>query len=128
MAVVPPGNAFGVIQPQQFTPRDPIQNAPELAIRIGTDVRRRRLALRTAFQIEAQPVTADTSDTPFGRLHPASLAKGAVVHVGAIGEVPDLIGWMTGQHVTMPTIMAPRQEPRFGQQSAPPLPDDSALG
>src|SRR3984885_15432152 len=98
MPLVPAWDAFSVVQPQQFAPRDPIQHAPQLAVRIGTDVRRCRLAPGTARQVEAKPVTADTSNAPFNRLHPASLAKGAVVHVGAVGEVPHLIGWSSGQH------------------------------
>src|SRR6478609_10743521 len=112
MAVMPTRHALGRIQTQQFAPRDPIQHTPHFVTGVGTDISRRRLSPGTAFQIEAQSVAPYPRDAPFARLHAAPFAKRAVVHVGAIGEIPNQIGWTPGESLTVPTVMKARQSPR----------------
>lgn len=49
-------------------------------------------ALWAAVKIEAQPVARRASHAPFERLPLPPPEKDAVLHVGAEGEVPDLVG------------------------------------
>jgi hypothetical protein len=49
------------------------------------------LASGSAIEIEAQPITLDVAGTVLERLDATSDGKGALMHIGAIGEIPDLI-------------------------------------
>jgi hypothetical protein len=55
------------------------------------EVCRSSLASRPALEVEAQPITLDAAGTVLDRLNATSDPKGAVMHIGAIGEIPDLV-------------------------------------
>ena len=76
------------------------------------------LAPGSAIEIEAKPVALDAAGTTLERLYAATSAKGAVVHIGSIGEIPHLLPWSAAKASTSIAIIAARQEPG--------PPDDSA--
>jgi hypothetical protein len=49
------------------------------------------LTLGSAIEIEAEPIALDATGTAFEYLDSSSNPKGAVVHIGAIGEIPDRV-------------------------------------
>ena len=104
---------------QQVATGDAVEHAPHFALGIDADIRRRRLATRVAVQVEAQAIAFHAANAPLGRLHAAPLPEGAVVHVGAVGEVPHRIGRVPLQYVAVPAIVVARQEPGFCQEPAP---------
>jgi len=96
---------------QQIRPRDPVQHAPHLAIRVGRDVGRRGLADRPALEVEAQPVSRHPAGPPFARAHAPPFAEGAVVHVGAEREVPDLVRRPPSDFEPVQPVVELRQRP-----------------
>src|SRR3954451_7450731 len=52
VTIMPAGDAFGGVEPQQFAPRDAIQYAPKLAVRIDTNVGRSCFALWPPVEVE----------------------------------------------------------------------------
>src|SRR5467141_2892101 len=91
MAVTPTRHAFGPVEANEIAARDLVENSPDFRLRIGTDIGRRRSSDRVAFEVEAESIATNAAGPRFERAHTAPLAEGAVVHVGAKGQVPDLI-------------------------------------
>ena len=91
MTVAAPGHSFCRIQANQIAPRDAVEHPPDFRVRIGVQVCRSSLASGAPLEIEAQPITSDVAGTVLERLDSASDSKGAVMHVGTIGEIPDLV-------------------------------------
>src|SRR5215831_5450519 len=122
MAIALARNPFRRVQPQQVAPRDAVQHAPYLGIGIAGEVCWRRLAPGPAFQIEPEPEPLDPGRPAFERPDAAADAKRAVVHVGAIGEIPDLLGWSADKANTAQWIVNARNQPGLGGQSPQPAP------
>ena len=72
-------------------PRDAVEHAPNFRLRVGLQICRSGFSIGTAFEIEAQPITLDAAGAAFERLDATPDLKGAVMHVGAIGEIPNLV-------------------------------------
>src|SRR6202790_5578509 len=88
-----PWDTLGGVQTDQFAPGEPVENAPDLRPRVREKVGGGSFALGPPLKIEAQAEAAHPAGPPIGRAHATPSAKDAVVHVGAIGEVPDhLVG------------------------------------
>src|SRR4051812_18519063 len=47
-----------------------------------------------------------------------SNTKGSVVHIGAVGEVPDFVAWSTEEANASIAIVAAREEPGFRDEAA----------
>lgn len=87
--------------------------------RLRAQVGRRRLAERSAVEVEAQAIPRCSADAPLERLHAAPAAERLVVHVGAIGEVPDLVGRPAGERQTAQQVVTGRKPPRHREPSTP---------
>src|SRR5271154_1737968 len=93
VAITPSGYSFGRVQTDQIAPGYAIEHAPDLGIRIEAQIRRRRLPLGPAFQVEAEPIPLDPTGPALERPDTPSDAKRGLMHVGAVSEIPDLIAW-----------------------------------
>src|SRR5215469_17052213 len=91
MAIPATRHSFGQVQAHQVASLDTVKDAPNFRVRVGMQVCRRGPAFGAAIKIEAQLVPFETTGTILPCLYAAANAKGAVVHVGAIGKVPDLL-------------------------------------
>jgi hypothetical protein len=103
--------SFRRVKSQQVASRDPVKYAPNLRARVGVQICRCGFAFRPAIEIEAQPVALDSAGTTLERLYAATSAKSAVVHVGSIGEIPDLLPWPAVEVSASIAIIVARQEP-----------------
>jgi hypothetical protein len=63
-------------------------------------------SLRSTIEIEPQPITLDAAGAVLERLDATSDAKGAVMHIGAISEIPDLVVRPTRKAMTVQGIIA----------------------
>jgi hypothetical protein len=97
MAVPAPRYSLRRVKAQQVASRDPVKYAPNLRLRVGMQVCRCGLPLGSAIEIEAQPIALDTAGTTLECLYTAPNTKGAVVHIGAIGEIPNLLPWSAAE-------------------------------
>ena len=91
MAVAPTRDALGPVEVDEAAARDLVEHAPDFRLWIGTDIGGRRSSDRAAFEIEAESIATNAAGPRFERAHTSPLAEGAVVHVGAKGQIPDLI-------------------------------------
>src|SRR6185295_10853631 len=91
---------------------------PRLPRWVGQQVCRRGSTLWAAIEIEAQPVSFDAAGTMLECLDTASNAKGAVVHIGAVGKVPDLLPRPPAQASAAVSVIAARHQPRLGGEPA----------
>src|SRR5260370_133354 len=96
---------------QQLASRDPVKHAPNLRQRVGMQVCGCGLTPGSAVEIKAQPIALDTTGTTLECLYAAPNAKGAIVHVGAIGEIPDLLPWSAAGASASIAVIAARQAP-----------------
>src|SRR6516164_7053056 len=112
------GNPLCRIETQQIAARDLVEHTPDLALRVRRQIGRCRAAPGPAFEIEAQAITADAPDALVDRPHAASHAEGAIVHVRAIGKVPNVLTRSPGQSQAVQPIIAPREHPRPGDEPA----------
>jgi len=71
-----------------------------------------------AIEIEAKPVALDAAATACERLHATANAKGIVVHISAISEVPDLIPGFAGEVSATTAVIAAREKPGYRDQPA----------
>src|SRR5215831_14066458 len=83
-------NTLARIESKQVAAGYLVQHAPHLRLGIRCQIGRRRPPLWPALEVEAEAIAADAADALIDRPHAAALPKGAVVHVGAVGEVPDV--------------------------------------
>jgi hypothetical protein len=108
MAVTPPRYSLRRVKAQQVASRDPVKHAPNLRMRVGMQVCRCSLAPGSSVEIEAQPIALDTAGTTLECLYAAPNAKRAVVHIGAIGEIPDLLPWSAAKASASTSIITAR--------------------
>src|SRR6516164_6242475 len=87
--VTPVRNALCGVQPNQVAPRDRVEDTLDLCLRVGVQISGRGSTSWPTLQIETQPIPTHSADAPLERAHAAPIAKGAVVHVGAVREIPD---------------------------------------
>src|SRR5262249_17323249 len=87
-------------------------------VRIGKEIGRRRLSARAPFEVEAQSIAVHAARTPFQRTHAAPFAEGAVVHVGTIGEIPDLFARPADERQAVHLVETPGQPPRLSDEPA----------
>ena len=106
-----PGTPSVEVKAQQVASRDPVKYAPNLGVGVRVQICRCGLAPGSAIEIEAKPVALDAAGTTLERLYAATSAKGAVVHIGSIGEIPHLLPWSAAKASTSIAIIAARQEP-----------------
>ena len=117
--VSPPGNAFCGLQTDKLAARDFVKDAPDLCACIGAHIGIDGPARGPRpLKVETEPVAADPARTPLARTHAAPLAKNAVVHIGAIGEVPDFLLRWANKSDTVQAIQAPGSRPRAGHEPA----------
>jgi hypothetical protein len=72
----------------------------------------------TTIEIEAKPVTLNAAGTALERFDATAIPERRFMHVGTIGEIPDLVLWSAEQASAPAAVIAAREEPR--------LPDDPA--
>src|SRR5215472_13004747 len=114
MAVPAPRHSFCGVQEHQIASGDPVKYTPNLCVGVGRQICRRGSPFGPAIEIEAKPVPADAAGAAFEWLYAAPDAKRAVVHVGPIGEVPDLFPWSAEKVYAAIAVIAARQQPRPG--------------
>src|SRR5262249_4080583 len=112
------GNAFGSVQAQKVPAGEIVEDPPDLSVRIGKEIGGRRLSARAPLEMEAQAVAAHTARTPLQRAHASTRAEGAVVHVGTVGEVPDLFAGRADEWQAVRPVETPGQPPRFSDEPA----------
>src|ERR1700745_47034 len=100
MAVPATRHSFRRVKAQQVASRDPVKYAPNLRVGVGVQICGCGLAPGSAIEIEAKPVALDAAWTTLERLYAATSAKGAVVHIGSIGEIPHLLPWSSAKERT----------------------------
>ena len=106
MAITPPRDSLSQIQTHKVAPRDAVEHAPDLSIRVKAQVCWRGLSLGPAYQIEAYSIAVDAAGAALKRLDGTSDPKGAVMHVGAVGEIPDLVVRPTWEAMATDRIIA----------------------
>jgi hypothetical protein len=86
-----PWNTLRGVQTDEVAPGDVVEDAPHLSFRVGEKGGGGGLAPGSSIKIEAQAEAAHSAGPPIERSHTTPSTKGAVVHVGAIGEVADAL-------------------------------------
>ena len=87
--IPPPRYAFRGAQTNKIAACDLVKDTPNLRGRIRAQISIDRPASWGALEVETQPVSPDPPRAPLARTHTAPVEKRAVVHIGAIREVPD---------------------------------------
>jgi hypothetical protein len=80
-----------------------------------------------ANEIEAKPVALDAGGATLKRLDAAANPERTLIHVGAIGEIPNLVGWQAGQTSAPVTVVAAREKPRLRDKPAQLKPEIAML-
>ena len=107
--IPPPRNAFRGAQTNKIAACDLVKDTPNLRWRIGAQISIDGPASGKTLEVETQPVSPDPPRAPLARTHTAPVEKRAVVHIGAIGQVPDFL-W-GGPMRRMPCTRKARRRP-----------------
>src|SRR6516165_3959945 len=105
---------------KKLSPGDFVEHAPDLGLRVRTQIGRCRPAPGPAFEIEAEAITMNAPDPLLDRAHAAPHPERPVVHIGAIGKVPDVLARPPDQGQAMKPVIAPREAPGPSDEPAGP--------
>jgi len=105
MPVARSGHTFCPVEMEQVSACNLVEHAPDLGLWIGRDVGRRGSTYGSSLEIEAQPITLNTTDPPLDGAHLPSLAKNAVTHVGAECKVPEFVRCLACEGNPVPSVV-----------------------
>src|SRR5262249_33584899 len=112
VSITPTRHTFCQTQAHQIASRNAIKHAPDLSFGIRVQISGCGSTPGTTIEIEAKPVPLNAAGTALERFY-ATATERRFMHVGTIGEIPDLVLRSTKQASTPATVVAAREEPRL---------------